>query len=108
MLSQIGCVSVPEEVLSKVYKRQPLSNAEERAFKTYPHTGHDLLVNIPRLEEVAEVVAHQNDSFEEELASSDSRAEDVIVGAQILKVALDWGHVDLGRREMRSGDGRVE
>ncbi len=90
MLSQIGCVSVPEEVLSKVYKRQPLSNVEERAFKTYPHTGRDLLVNIPRLEEVAEVVAHQNDSFEEEVDSSDSRAEDVIVGAHILKVALDW------------------
>src|SRR3989304_7745085 len=63
MLSQIGCVAVPEETLSKIFKGENLSFAEGEAFLTHPQTGRDLLIAIPRLEEAAEIIAHQDDLY---------------------------------------------
>jgi response regulator RpfG family c-di-GMP phosphodiesterase len=91
MVSQIGCVSVPEETLAKVYRQEPLSGAEAKSYEHHPQVAHDLLVNIPRLEEVAEIVARQNvrhgDSGDPGAAAL---APDVLLGSRLLKVALDW------------------
>lgn len=65
MLSQIGCVAIPEETLLKVFNGQELSIAEQKAFLQHAQTGRDLLISIPRLEEAAEIIAHQNDLYNE-------------------------------------------
>lgn len=91
MLSQIGCVAVPEETLAKVYKGEPLSRAESEAFAAHPATGHELLRHIPRLEEVAEIVAYQEKRFDGQgLPAGHRRGEAIPLGSRILKVALDF------------------
>ena len=85
MLSQIGCVAVPQEVLSKYYDAQPLSAAEKEALASQRQIGYKLLVQIPRLEEVAEIVGGKSAN-----SSSGSAFGSVKTGARILQTVLDF------------------
>jgi len=104
LLSQIGCVTVPPEILDKIYAAQPLSDAEKSIFASHCAVAHDLLVKIPRLEEVAGMVAAQR---------SPGRGKDdsdtVRTGASLLKAAVDFDEqivrgcaVDATLAEMRA------
>lgn len=59
MLSQIGCISLPAEILAKVYSGGALSPEEQKLFNSHPDLGARLIGGIPRLEPVAEVIAGQ-------------------------------------------------
>lgn len=89
MLSQIGCITVPEETLIKVYEGKNLTADEQRMIENSPKVGHDLISRIPRLEPVADIIAHQ-----ERLANASSRVEEcrngTPLGARILNLALDF------------------
>ena len=80
MLSQIGCISLPPKILERKIAGEKLSAEEERVFLMHPGMAGNLLRNIPRLEQVAEMVAGQ------ELALDSGPTP----GARILKVALDF------------------
>ena len=85
ILSQIGCIAVPPEILEKVNSGTPLSPQETTIFLTHPVTGHRLLVHIPRLESVAEIILHQMESFQD--LKNAGLAETVRCGAQMLLIA---------------------
>ena len=59
MLSQIGCVAVPSDILAKVYSGGNMSEEEQRMFRDHPQLGKQLLSNIPRLEKVSEMISGQ-------------------------------------------------
>jgi hypothetical protein len=80
MLSQIGCISLPPKILERKIAGEKLSAEEERVFLMHPGMAGNLLRNIPRLEQVAEMVAGQ------ELALDSGP----VPGARILKVSLDF------------------
>lgn len=86
MLSQIGCIALPEETLEKVYEGKSLNPDELRMLQTHPQIGFDLVSRIPRLEVVAEIIAHQ----EERYSSSEHGGKPIPIGARILKLALDF------------------
>jgi response regulator RpfG family c-di-GMP phosphodiesterase len=86
MLSQIGCVAVPEEVLQKIAHGSPLSHREAELYNNHPKTGRELIAKIPRLETVAAIVEGQNTRFDEMLSGTRGPAA---VGASVLKAALD-------------------
>jgi response regulator RpfG family c-di-GMP phosphodiesterase len=58
-VSQIGCVALPKEILSKVEVAQELSDEERRLYESHPEIAGKLLAAIPRLEEVASIVTAQ-------------------------------------------------
>jgi response regulator RpfG family c-di-GMP phosphodiesterase len=92
MLSQIGCVTVPEEILQKIASGTPLSNKETGLYHQHPQIGHDLIARIPRMEMVADIVADQNRRFGDESVQpiqTGSTAETVL-SSRILKVVLDF------------------
>ena len=90
MLSQIGCVAVPEETLAKVYQSDQLSPVESLAFQRHPEVGSELLAKIPRLEEVAEIIAYQDKLYDGRgFPSDDLRGTEIPLGSRILKAALD-------------------
>ncbi len=90
MLSQVGCVTVPEKTLSRVYKGAELEPAELQMFAAHPQIGSDLIARIPRLDTVSEVIAYQEKRFDGTGHPQDSRTgEQIPQGARILKVALD-------------------
>ncbi len=59
MLSQIGCITLPAEVLTKIYGDAALSADEQRLYRSHPEVGARLLGSIPRLEPVSEIIAQQ-------------------------------------------------
>jgi multisubunit Na+/H+ antiporter MnhF subunit len=58
-VSQIGCVALPKEILSKVESAQALTDEEKKLYESHPEIASKLLVAIPRLEDVAAIVTAQ-------------------------------------------------
>jgi len=85
MVSQIGCLAVPSDVLAKIYTGTALTAEEQKTFASHQAIGQKLLARIPRLEAIAEIVGYQMTPFRElrDLKIS----ETVQVGAQMLMVA---------------------
>ncbi|MBW1982525.1 MAG: response regulator [Deltaproteobacteria bacterium] len=91
MLSQIGCITLPEETLRKLYQGKQLSDDERQLFVTHPSVASDLIRKIPRMEEIAEVVAYQEKHFDGSGSPDNGlKAEAIPLGARILKVVLDF------------------
>lgn len=91
MLSQVGCVAVPQQTLGKVLKNEPLSEAERQSYSSHPKVGHDLIANIPRLAGAADMVALQEKQFDGKgFPKKIIAGEDLPLGARILKLSLDY------------------
>ena len=80
MLSQIGCISLPMDILERKISGQELSKDEQMIFLMHPAMAGSLLRHVPRLEGVVEMVS------EHELPLSGNPC----TGARILKAALDF------------------
>jgi response regulator RpfG family c-di-GMP phosphodiesterase len=59
LVSQIGCVALPKEIMSKVEGGQTLNDEERRLYDSHPEIAGKLLAAIPRLEDVAAIVTAQ-------------------------------------------------
>jgi response regulator RpfG family c-di-GMP phosphodiesterase len=91
MLSQVGCITVPEETLKKVYDGSSLTPEELRMLQTHPQIGHDLIERIPRLGEVAEMIAYQEKLFNGAGSPPNGkRGYGIPLGSRLLKLALDF------------------
>lgn len=80
MLSHIGCVSLPKDVLDKIAAGKDLAPDERKLFDTHPTIGAGVLANIPRMALVAEIIKKQH-------ARYDAAPP---FGARVLKVVLDY------------------
>lgn len=90
-LSQIGCVTIPDDILKKVYKGLILSESESVIFLSHPSIGADMIKNIPRLEKVSEIIRYQEKHYDGSgYPSDDLKEEDIPAGSRILKIALDF------------------
>lgn len=90
MLSQIGYVGIPPEVIVKVQNGGPLTDGEKEMLGRVPDIGRHLLANIPRLESVSKIVLYQNKRFDGSGFPKDPAAGDKIpLGARILKALSD-------------------
>ncbi len=90
LLSQIGCVSIPQAVLEKSRAQGVLSAPERDMLARVPKVGADLLSHIPRLESVAQIILYQHKNFDGTGFPFDAVAgEDIPVGARILRVLHD-------------------
>jgi response regulator RpfG family c-di-GMP phosphodiesterase len=91
LLSQIGCVTIPGEILKKKCQGQSLSVRENEVFTKHPKVGKDLLANIPRLGEIAEAIAYQEKRFDGGGLPKDfKKGKGIPLIARILKAALDY------------------
>ncbi|TKB59092.1 MAG: hypothetical protein E8D49_09205 [Nitrospira sp.] len=91
MLSQIGCVILPESVLKKVYRGEVLTGEESQLFKQHPFVAYDLLVKIPRMKRVAEIIKFQDKYYDGVGTPGDTQQGNTIpMEARILKVVLDF------------------
>lgn len=92
MLSQIGCVTLPPDVMDKVYAQELLTDEELKMFWNHPGVAAQLLANIPRLETVARMIAGQQRPFQPRGPAAPEETADEVsaLGAQILKAAIDF------------------
>ena len=90
LMSQIGCVTIPDDILRKIQAGGDLSQREEHMYRNHPGIGAKLIGTIPRLEHVAAMIHHQMlsfDAYNEEPGLS--LTEEERMGAQILKAVID-------------------
>jgi response regulator RpfG family c-di-GMP phosphodiesterase len=99
MLSQIGAVTLPAEITEKIYRRQPLTPAQQAMADRLPLVSEQLIANIPRLEPVREILKYQDKHFDGSGLPADRiRGAEIPLGARLLKVVLDFDalETDLG------------
>lgn len=90
MLSQVGCVTIPETTLAKLSSGMKLSAEELQTYQGHPQVGHDLIAKIPRLKGVAEIIACQQKCFDGAGTPADGRKGDQIpFGSRVLKLVID-------------------
>jgi len=91
MLSQIGSVAVSPETIEKIFRGEDVSQEARKSYNRHPQLGYKLIRKIPRLTEVAEIIARQQDLEKGTDFEGDDQAQRLIgVGSKILKLALDY------------------
>ena len=91
MLSQIGCITLPEQILSRVQAGQELSDELGAIYRSHPALAAKLLGGIPRLEPVAEIVLRQQGPLDFSGQPENlNEWENTLFGAMILKVCSDF------------------
>jgi CheY-like chemotaxis protein len=91
LMSQVGCITLPSDILHKLYAGVDLTPDERRMYEHHPEVGRELFTHIPRMEVVAAMIGMQlwrEDEYENETTASED--EDACRGAQMLKVAIDY------------------
>jgi len=91
MLSQVGCVSLPEPILRKIEHGEALSSEEQRIYQSCPRLGRELVSKIPRLGRIAELIGlHQHSYSQAQTAGQRSDHLDLAERAGFLKAAHDY------------------
>jgi FixJ family two-component response regulator len=97
MLSQLGCMTLPPEIMQAAAAGEKLLAAEQARFDAHPQMTADLLVSIPRMEPVAWMIRHHlseilppsapnTPAFPRELA---------VFGAKLLRTAVAFDNAIL-------------
>ena len=87
MLSQIGCIFIPEELVQKKRCSDNSMTPEElQIYHMHPTIGYQLISAIPRLENIPDIILHQEDTLAEN--------PDMSRGSRILKVCLDFDDLE--------------
>jgi ActR/RegA family two-component response regulator len=90
MMSQLGCVTLDPELIHAVHIGQNLAPDEQVRYDRHPLVAQGLLANIPRMEPIAWMIAHQNRPAPVVHDLADQEAADMRLGAKLLRVALDF------------------
>ena len=91
MLSQIGCTTIPLEILKRKNEDEQLTDEETQIFLTHAQTGRNLLSNIPRLEGISEGVFYQFKQFGGQgFPFNKIKGKDIPIIGRILKIVLDF------------------
>lgn len=91
MLSQVGCVSLPEDLVRRKCRNEALSDEEMKEFSAHAVIGADLLMTIPRMESIAESIRYQEKHFDGSGYPRDAvSGADIPLGARLLKVVADF------------------
>ena len=98
MLSQIGCVTLPQKTQDKLYQGEPLNDEEQAMVDRMPQVVENLLANIPRLEPVREILRLHVKKFSAFGKLGNNPSNDVASwGGRALKIALDFDMVESER-----------
>ena len=84
LLSQIGYVAIPDELLERLAAGEELLPAEVSMLNSHPEVARQLLAKIPRLQTVAEIVYNQ------QAHAVKSKERSVVVGGRILEAASNF------------------
>jgi len=90
LMSQLGCVTLPPEIIESVYAGQKLSAEEQAQYDSHPSIAGDLLSRIPRLEPIGWMIKYQTQTPPFDGDITDREKADMRTGAEILRLALDF------------------
>ncbi|WP_085905977.1 HD domain-containing phosphohydrolase [Kiloniella majae] len=93
LLHSIGRITLPGEVLVSLAKGTPLNEQEKQLVDQTPEAAHDLILNIPRLKNIAIGIYYQNKEFNGEGFPYDGhKGKEIPLLGRMLKILGDMGH----------------
>ena len=90
LLCQIGCVTVPRDVLDRWLNGEDLPAMEQGLIKSIPESGKQLIENIPRMEKVAEAIRDQHKIYNSPLKMGSTTYNPVSRIAYLLNLLLQY------------------
>jgi response regulator RpfG family c-di-GMP phosphodiesterase len=95
LLSQVGCVAVPNDILERVSRGEHLPSEQSAMLERHPRLAADLVQRIPRLQGVAEIIAAQVRGTDR----GKTKNPDLRLGAAILAAATEFEElISMGAR----------
>jgi CheY-like chemotaxis protein len=88
MLSQLGCVTLPPELLNAAFAGDPLSSEDQKKYDAHPSVAWEMLSRIPRMEAIAKMIANQNSPGLRVEASTAEEKREIEFGIQLLQIGL--------------------
>jgi response regulator RpfG family c-di-GMP phosphodiesterase len=90
MLSQIGCITLDQDLIQAAYVDTHLSARDRTRFESHPSVARNLLANVRRLEPVAWIISQQlpGPDLQNPPAVPGMQASTLVAGAKILRVAV--------------------
>lgn len=96
LLSKIGCISIPLEVLDNKINGKDLTDVQHQVFMKHPQLGKKLLSNIPGFEIIAESIAYQFKNFDGSGYPDDTvRGKKIPLFGRILRILNDIDDLNL-------------
>ncbi len=90
MLSNVASLTLPPETLQKLAENRALDEQEHDMIAHLPETGKKLISNIPRLDDVADIVFYQNKHYDGSGFPDDARSGEAIPDeSRLLKILID-------------------
>ncbi len=103
LLSQIGCVTLPNDILNKKYSGKKLSTDENNLFRTHPSIAESILKNIPRLEKVSRIISFQLDDYKESSYQKlDGSELELMTAGLLLRVIVDFDFLVISEKSFTS------
>jgi response regulator RpfG family c-di-GMP phosphodiesterase len=91
LMSQVGCITLPPDILHKLHAGVELTSDERRMYEQHPEVGLKLFSHIPRMDAIAAMIGlqlYRMDDYEDQVVSC--MDDEICRGAQMLKVAIDY------------------
>lgn len=97
MLCQVGWISLPPELVSKLINNDYLTKDDQRLFASHPAVTRKLLERIPRMSLIGRMIEGQQMSYSE-LNMDDLRGDDYVAGygANLLRTLIDFDSMVAG------------
>lgn len=89
MLSQIGTVIVPENIIYKQYNPENLTKEDKELLAHHPLVTKKLIESIPRMEQVSQMIEKQNYSLDELLNKDNNIHQNIVFGAQLIRISTE-------------------
>ena len=95
MLSQLGCLTVDQEILRAAYLGREMPKEHKALIEAHPRAARDLLMSIPRLEPIAWMISQQLErEAKSTLPKSGSGLDsDIVLGARILRLSVAFDNL---------------
>jgi hypothetical protein len=89
MLSQIGCIPMAGDAVRRYFGEEPAARPAGEPTPTHARVARQILERVPRLHTVAQIIERQYEGFET-LANNSPEEYSITLGAQMLRVAIDF------------------
>ncbi len=86
LLSQVGCVAVPHDVLERIACGETLPDGQLTMLERHPQVAYDLIACIPRLKPVADIVALQRADSK----TISNAPVEIRMGSRVLAAVLEY------------------
>jgi response regulator RpfG family c-di-GMP phosphodiesterase len=94
MLTQIGAIALPAEILERAEQGLPLDAEARELLSRLPAIADQVLAGIPRIDEVRQAILSQGARYDGQAVLDERAGEAIPFGGRVLRVASDFDSLE--------------